>query len=91
MNTRKAAIVTSAVCGLLTLGGAPAIASAPHDAEVGSKTEKCYGVVKAGMNDCGTKANSCAGQATKDGAGWITVPQGLCERLVGGSLKPKQG
>jgi uncharacterized membrane protein len=28
--------------------------------------EKCYGVAKAGQNDCGTAAHSCAGQAKAD-------------------------
>lgn len=86
MKTR-AALATSAVCSLLALGAAPASAQA-HDADVGKDREKCYGVVKAGKNDCGTKAHSCAGLSKKDGEGWITVPKGTCERLVGGSLKP---
>ena len=54
--------------------------------------EKCYGVVKAGMNLCGSadKAHGCAGQATEDGSGveWIALPKGTCEKLVGGSLEP---
>lgn len=89
MNTTKTAIVTSAVCGLIALAASPTNAQA-HDADVGKNAEKCYGVVKAGKNDCGTKAHSCAGQSMKDGEGWITVPKGTCERLVGGSLKPKK-
>jgi hypothetical protein len=28
--------------------------------------EKCYGVAKAGQNDCGTATHSCAGKAKKD-------------------------
>ncbi|MBX7146758.1 MAG: DUF2282 domain-containing protein [Alphaproteobacteria bacterium] len=52
-------------------------------------TEQCYGIVKAGKNDCKTGMHSCAGQSIKDGEGFINVPKGLCERLVGGSLKPK--
>jgi uncharacterized membrane protein len=55
-------------------------------------SEKCYGVVKAGMNGCGSadQAHSCAGQATVDGSGveWVSVPEGLCNKLVGGSLEP---
>lgn len=58
-----------------------------------AEKEKCYGVVKAGHNDCGAadKSHSCAGHATVDGAGgeWLTLPAGVCERLVGGSLEPK--
>jgi uncharacterized membrane protein len=52
----------------------------------GSK-EKCYGVAKAGKNDCATKTSSCAGSSTSDGQkyAFIAVPKGLCDRLVGGS------
>ena len=54
--------------------------------------EKCYGVVKAGKNACGSAdgAHSCAAQATVDGSGleWIALPKGVCEKLVGGSLEP---
>ncbi|MGB0720050.1 MAG: DUF2282 domain-containing protein [Bdellovibrionales bacterium] len=63
-------------------------------AETGDK-EKCYGVVKAGHNDCANagKTHSCAGHAEADGAGdeWITLPAGVCERLAGGSLEPHAG
>lgn len=53
-----------------------------------AKTENCYGVVKAGKNDCKTGAHSCAGASTADGgAEWVKVPAGLCEKLVGGSLE----
>jgi uncharacterized membrane protein len=59
---------------------------------VGEDQEKCYGVVKAGMNLCGSadKEHGCAGQATEDGSGveWIALPKGTCEKLVGGSLEP---
>lgn len=51
--------------------------------------EKCYGVVKAGKNDCASKKNkhSCAGGAKKDGdsAEWILMPKGLCDRLTNSS------
>ena len=53
--------------------------------------EKCYGVVKAGQNDCGNhaKTHSCAGQSTVDGdpGEWVALPKGTCEKLVGGSLE----
>jgi len=51
--------------------------------------EKCQGIVKAGMNDCGTSSHSCAGQATEDGhpEEWIYVPEGTCEKIVGGKVK----
>lgn len=55
------------------------------------ENEKCFGVVKAGQNDCQTATHSCAGTSTKDGQGdaWIYVPAGTCDKLVGGSLSPR--
>jgi uncharacterized membrane protein len=56
------------------------------------KAEKCYGIAKAGKNDCAsTGNNSCGGssKASSDPKAWIYVPQGYCERIVGGSLQPK--
>ena len=52
-------------------------------------TEKCYGVAKAGKNDCKTASHSCAGHATKDGDGFVAVPTGTCSKIVGGSLTEK--
>lgn len=51
--------------------------------------EKCQGIAKAGMNDCGANGHSCAGQAAVDGDPneWIYVPEGTCEKIVGGSVK----
>ncbi len=53
--------------------------------------EKCYGVVKAGKNDCATSTTSCAGSSTQDDQGdaWIYVPAGTCDKLTGGSTSPK--
>lgn len=50
--------------------------------------EKCYGIAKAGANDCASSgSNSCAGtsRADADPAAWVYVPEGYCERIVGGS------
>ena len=55
--------------------------------------EKCAGIVKAGKNDCGTATHACGGQAKTDGdpAEWIYVPEGTCEKIVGGTVyKPKK-
>ena len=53
--------------------------------------ERCFGVAKAGQNDCKAGHHNCAGEATVDGAGYdyIEVPAGTCEKIVGGSTKPK--
>jgi len=50
--------------------------------------EKCYGIAKAGKNDCAsTGNNSCAGTSRADGdrGAWMYVPAGLCEKIDGGS------
>lgn len=51
--------------------------------------EKCQGLVKAGMNDCGTAKHACAGMAKvdKDPEEWIYVPKGTCEKMAGTTVK----
>jgi uncharacterized membrane protein len=48
--------------------------------------EKCYGVAKAGKNDCKTATTACAGMSRKDAQteAWIYVPKGTCEKIAGG-------
>jgi uncharacterized membrane protein len=73
----------------LVLAGILAAAAAQADDAAGK--EKCYGIAKAGKNDCASKVggNSCAGQTTKDGQGFIAVPKGTCDKIVGGSTQEK--
>jgi uncharacterized membrane protein len=75
----------------LTISGL-AIASSTQALAKDAKMEKCYGVVKAGKNDCSSAkkgGHSCAGAATTnaDKSEWVLLPEGSCERLVNGSLK----
>jgi uncharacterized membrane protein len=51
--------------------------------------ERCYGVARAGRNDCGTSQHACAGRAARDNAGdeWISLPAGTCARIAGGRVK----
>ncbi len=81
-NIALAATVTT----LIAVGGA--LVSTPAMA---AGKEKCYGVAAAGKNDCATKTSSCAGTSKVDNQGdaFIAVPKGLCDKLAGGSLKPK--
>jgi uncharacterized membrane protein len=55
------------------------------------ESEKCYGISKAGKNDCQTANSSCAGTSRRDGQkdAWIYVPAGTCDKLVGGSMQPR--
>jgi uncharacterized membrane protein len=84
----KAMIVSAAVGGLVALGTLSAASAAD---EKTAEMEKCYGVVKAGKNDCAGKGHGCAGQAKTDGAGneYVNVPKGTCEKLVNGSTTAK--
>ncbi|OON60299.1 hypothetical protein B0920_14995 [Massilia sp. KIM] len=46
--------------------------------------EKCYGVSKAGQNDCAAgPGTSCAGSSTKDyqGNAWTLVEKGTCTSI----------
>ncbi len=83
MNRRNL-ILAAALTGLTALG-ATNVMAAPDG------KEKCYGVAKAGANDCAnaTGTHSCAGQAKTDNDPneWKYVAKGTCEDM-GGSLKP---
>lgn len=61
----------------------------PAVAEAQGNIEKCYGVAKAGKNDCQTDTSSCAGTSKKDNQpdAWIAVPKGTCQKIVGGTAK----
>lgn len=86
---KKTNATIAAISGLLTLG--TAVSSAPTFAADKAEMEKCYGVAKAGKNDCAGPAHACAGQAKADAGGkeWIYVPKGTCERLSGGTVTAK--
>ena len=59
----------------------------------GAEKEKCYGISKAGRNDCAAAdgSHSCAGYAKKDKdmKEWVLLPKGTCNRIVGASLEPE--
>lgn len=54
--------------------------------------EKCAGIVKKGMNDCGTSKHNCAGNAAtnNDAEEWVYLPKGTCDKIAGASLKPSK-
>ena len=82
----KQTLITSTLLSL-SLSAAMSIANA-EDTTAKVETEKCAGIVKAGMNDCGTKEHGCAGKAAKDNLAdeWIAVPKGTCEKIAGGTV-----
>ena len=60
----------------------------------GAGADKCYGIAKAGHNDCANAGgtHSCAGQAKVDNGGddFKYVAKGTCEKM-GGKMKPTKG
>lgn len=85
MNQRHA-LIAAALATVCATGAANATAAAD--------TEKCYGVAKAGQNDCGAAdgSHSCSGQAKTDNAPveWKYVPKGTCEKAGGKTTPPTQ-
>ena len=83
MNNRL--ILTSAFASVLALG-----LIGPAAAQAKAK-EKCYGIAKAGQNDCGnlSGSHSCAGQSKVDMAvdEWKYVAAGTCKELKGNTEK----
>jgi uncharacterized membrane protein len=87
----KRAILASAVAAAST---APTLALAQAGPAPTPKfsAEKCYGIAKAGKNDCAsTGNNSCAGTSKVNGdpKAWMFIPEGVCERIVNGSKTAK--
>jgi uncharacterized membrane protein len=78
-------IIASAVAAAIGLPGTVL-------AQAKAETEKCYGIVKAGQNDCQTATSSCSGTSKKDSQAdaWIAVPKGTCAKIVGASLTAKK-
>jgi uncharacterized membrane protein len=76
---QKHILISSAIAGLIAAGTA-----ATANAQEAGK-EKCYGIAKAGQNDCGTAKHSCAGKAAKDNdpAEWKYVAAGTCGKVGG--------
>jgi uncharacterized membrane protein len=91
MNRTSKAAVISAVAAALSLPYF-SLAQAGPAAVPKFESEKCYGVAKAGKNDCQTANTSCAGTSKKDNQGdaWIYMPKGSCDKIVGGSLQAKR-
>ncbi|HET9844026.1 MAG TPA: DUF2282 domain-containing protein [Gammaproteobacteria bacterium] len=81
-NIKK--LVSGAISTALAVG----VISAPSQV-MGAEMEKCYGVAKAGKNDCSAKGHACAAQAQSDGdpEEWVYVPKGTCEKIVNGVVK----
>jgi len=77
-------IVTSVIGGLVALAGQAQAADLVQCAA----QERCYGISKAGKNDCATASSACNGTSKQDFQkdAWLYVPKGTCLKLAGGSL-----
>ena len=89
MNQRRL-VITSALAAAAALGLAGTAAA--------QEKEKCYGIAKAGQNDCAnlSGSHSCAGQAKVDNAAdeWKYVAKGTCKQMKGmtaDEVKAKKG
>jgi len=83
-------LLQGALAGLVALGTARAHEAAAQDRS--GEKEKCYGIAKAGQNDCGTAKHTCAGLAKKDNEpeDWKYVAKGTCEKVGGKKQPPKK-
>ena len=84
--------IQAALAGILALGIATAAGAATGPVTPKAGQEKCYGIAKAGQNDCGTAKHACAGEGAKvdkDPTEWKYVAKGTCESLGGKSQAPK--
>jgi uncharacterized membrane protein len=83
MNQRQ--MITTAAASLMSL----AMLTSPAMAQDAAK-EKCFGIAKAGQNDCAnlSGSHSCAGQSKidNDKGEWKYVAAGTCKTMGGMSM-----
>ena len=84
MNHRLA--LSSALASVLAMG---LVGAAAAEDKAAAK-EKCYGITKAGQNDCAnlSGSHSCAGQSKleNDAGEWKYVATGSCKEMKGLSV-----
>jgi uncharacterized membrane protein len=77
-------VVSSALASAIALG---LVGTAAAQDASSKDREKCYGIAKAGGNDCASLAgkHDCAGEAKVDNAAedWKYVAKGTCRQLQG--------
>ncbi len=92
--TSKSKFMTAATVLAMGFATGSAMAADPHANEKAEgkgkaheNQDKCYGIAKAGKNDCGAKdgSHACAGHAAEDDNAndWVYVPHGKCEEMGG--------
>ena len=84
MNTRL--IASSALASVLAMG----LLNTAQAQDKPAEKEKCFGVAKAGSNDCANLSgtHSCAGQSKAAMAAdeWNYVAKGTCAKMGGKSM-----
>jgi uncharacterized membrane protein len=87
--TIRTKAIQAAITSLLAMG---ATGVSAHDLPAPAGMEKCYGIAKAGQNDCGTSKHGCAtlGKTDRDPEDWKAVPMGTCVKLGGKLAPPKK-
>ncbi len=89
--TNNKQLASIAISGALALGTLGVTHDAAAQAAVPDyKYEKCFGIAKAGKNDCQTSTSSCAGTSATDGQkdAWVYLPTGTCEKITGAMKAP---
>ncbi len=85
MNQRALIAAAAASVLMSTVAFAASHAAAPAEAK-----EKCFGIAKAGQNDCAnlSGSHSCAGQSklSDDKGEWKYVVKGTCASMKGMSM-----
>lgn len=76
----NAKTIAAAVAGAIA-----ASLATPASADDAAKTEKCFGISKAGENACAGATHACAGQSkvSNSGQDWTMVKAGTCVSMGG--------
>ena len=81
----KRLLIASALASAVAVPTAAFSAVVPKPAPTPEfKAERCYGIARAGENDCASTGNNdCAHTSMKanDLRAWIYLPEGYCERI----------
>lgn len=83
-------LITTAIAALTSGGLFASSMAQAAGAVVCAEQERCYGIAKAGKNDCATSSSACSGSAKQDNQkdAWVYVPKGLCLKVAGGIPDP---
>lgn len=93
--TDKKRIINATLAGVMAIGTSMMASNASAVPDNPKQWEKCAGIAKQGMNDCGALdgKHGCAGKATSNNSDneWVYVPKGTCTKITGGvvaAIKP---